>query len=133
MAGYDPAIFISGQGMPLIGLYRRFKAPVFWMTLLVVYGLAIMPADQAPSLGAGDKVNHIAAFFVLTLLGRTAYPSVAAWRLATGLSLFGILIELTQAIPALRRDASVWDWVADSAVILVALGAALIVERLRRR
>ncbi|MBO9377333.1 hypothetical protein GG804_11195 [Sphingomonas histidinilytica] len=119
--------------MPLIALYRRFKSPVFWMTLLVVYGLAIMPADQAPSLGAGDKVNHIAAFFVLTLLGRTAYRSVAAWRLATGLSLFGILIELTQAIPALRRDASAWDWVADSAAILVALGAALIVERLRRR
>jgi hypothetical protein len=133
MAGYRPAIFISGHGMALIDLYHRFKVPVFWTTLLIVYGLAIMPADQAPDLGAGDKVNHMAAFFVLTLLGRVAYRPVAAWRLATGLSLFGILIELTQAIPAVRRDASVWDWVADSAAILIALGAALIVERLRRR
>nr|WP_232307160.1 hypothetical protein [Sphingomonas sp. Y57] len=133
MAGFSPAIFISGQWMALIDLYRRFKAPVFWLTLVVVYGLAIMPADQAPSLGAGDKVNHVAAFLVLTLLGRAGYRSLPAWRLAAALSLFGILIELTQAIPALRRDASVWDWVADSAAILVALGVALTVERLRRR
>lgn len=98
--------------------------------MAVVFVLAIMPAPQAPSLGAGDKVNHIAAFLVLTLLGRSAYRHVAAWRLAVGLSLFGVWIELTQAIPMLQRDASVWDWVADSAAIVVALAVALIVERL---
>lgn len=118
--------------MAMIDLYRRFRVPIFWATLLIVYGLAIMPAEQAPSLGAGDKINHIAAFLVLTLLARIAYRALPAWRLAAGLSLFGILIEVTQAIPALRRDASLWDWVADSAAILVALGVARIVERLRR-
>lgn len=113
----------------MTGLYSRFRVPIFWTTVLVVYALAIMPAPQAPSLGAGDKVNHIAAFFVLTLLGRAAYRHAAVWRLGVGLSLFGILIELTQAIPVLQRDASFWDWVADSTAILVALALALLVER----
>lgn len=98
--------------------------------MIVVYLLAIMPAPQAPSLGAGDKVNHIAAFFVLTLLGRVAYRRVAPWRVVVGLSLFGILIELTQAIPFLQRDCSFWDWVADSGAILAAMALALTVERL---
>jgi hypothetical protein len=115
--------------MLVTGLYRRFRVPIFWTTMLVVYALAIMPAPQAPSLGAGDKINHIAAFFVLTLLGRPAYRHAAAWRLGVGLSLFGVLIELTQAIPILQRDANVWDWVADSAAIVVALALALLLER----
>ncbi len=110
-------------------LYRRYRVHIFWAVLIIVYALAIMPSAQAPSLGAGDKVNHIAAFFTLTILGRAAYRGTPAWRLATGLSLFGIAIELTQAIPFLNRDASFWDWVADSAAILVALGLVLLIER----
>ncbi|ATE65276.1 hypothetical protein [Rhizorhabdus dicambivorans] len=110
-------------------LYRRFAVQIFWTTLGVVYGLAIMPSQQAPDLGAGDKVNHIAAFLTLAILGRAAYRAHPAWRLALGLSLFGALVELTQAIPVLHRDASIWDWVADSAATLVALSAALALER----
>lgn len=113
----------------MFSLYRRFADTVFWVTLLIVYAVAIMPGDAAPDLHAGDKVNHIAAFLTLTLLGRAAYPARPAWRLAIGLSLFGALIELTQAIPVLHRDASVWDWVADSCAILVALAVAFPFER----
>ena len=110
-------------------LFRRFARPLFWFTLLFAYGAAIMPAPRAPDLGAGDKVNHIAAFLVLTWLGRNAYRALGRWRLALGLSAFGVLIELTQAIPALHRDASVWDWVADSCAILVALAVMLPFEK----
>ena len=39
------------------------------------------------------------------------------------------LIEISQAIPFFGRDASVWDWVADSAAILVGLGLAALIER----
>jgi len=109
--------------------YNRMRVPVFWAVLFAAYGLAIMPAESAPSLGAGDKVNHIAAFAVLTALGRAAYRKYPAWRLAVGLSMFGMLIELTQAIPILGRDASIWDWVADSAAILVVLAIVLCAEK----
>ncbi|KRB85928.1 hypothetical protein ASE00_04030 [Sphingomonas sp. Root710] len=113
----------------LIETYRRFRTPLFWALVAGAYVAAIVPSRQAPDIGAGDKVNHIAAFLVITLVGRTAYRRKPAWLLAGGLSLFGVLIELTQAIPALQRDASLWDWVADSIAILVALAAAGVIER----
>lgn len=112
-------------------LFRRFARPLFWSTLAFAYAAAIMPAPEAPDLGAGDKVNHIAAFLVLTWLGRNAYRALGIWRLALGLSAFGVLIELTQAIPFLHRDASVWDWAADSAAIAVALAVMLPFEKHR--
>lgn len=109
--------------------YRRFAVPIFWTTMALAYGAAIMPSPQAPDLGAGDKLNHIIAFLTLTLLGRAAYRTRPAWRLALGLSLFGALIELTQAIPILQRDASLWDWAADSGAVAVMLALCLIWER----
>lgn len=109
--------------------YRRFRVPFFWALVAGTYVAAILPNRQAPDLGAGDKINHIAAFLALTLVGRAAYRRTPAWLLATALSLFGVLIELTQAIPILQRDASIWDWVADSIAILVALGIAALIER----
>lgn len=113
----------------LIEGYRRIRAPLFWALVIGAYIAAILPSQQAPDIGAGDKINHLAAFLLITLVGRTAYRHSPVWRLAGGLSMFGVLIELTQTIPVLQRDASFWDWVADSIAILVALAIAALVER----
>ena len=110
-------------------LYRRFRVPVFWTVVAIVYVFAILPQQRAPTLGMSDKTDHITAFLVLTLLARSAYRQSPGWLLAIGLSLFGALIEFSQAIPFLGRDASVWDWVADTAAILVGLGLAGLIGR----
>ena len=127
VAGYSPAIFISGDDT--VRFYRRHAVAIFWTLVAVVYAIAIMPSSQAPDLGAGDKINHIAAFVTLTLLGRGAYRRDPAWRLGVGLSLFGALIELTQAIPILHRDASLWDWAADSAAVIAVLAIIHLIDR----
>lgn len=111
----------------------RARRWLFGAAVLIIYGLAIMPSDKAPDLGAGDKVNHIAAFLFLTLFGRWALRGTKRLWLALGLSAFGAWIEVTQAIPMLNRDASAWDWAADSAAIGVGLLLAWPVERLLRR
>jgi len=113
----------------LIDSYRRIRRPLFWVLVTGAYIAAIMPNQQAPDIGAGDKINHVAAFLAITLVGRSAYRHKPVWLLAAALSLFGALIELTQAIPALQRDASPWDWIADSVAILVALAIAALIER----
>lgn len=110
-------------------LYRRISIPIFWMTVTVVYVLATIPIPVEATLGAGDKANHIAAFLTLTMLGRAAYPVQPRWKLALGLVLFGALIELTQAIPVLHRDANLGDWVADSIAVAVGLIISLPLER----
>lgn len=114
-------------------LSDRARRWLFGAAVLIIYGLAIMPSEKAPDLGAGDKINHIAAFLFLTLFGRWALRGTGRLRLALGLSAFGALIEVTQAIPALNRDASAWDWIADSAAIGVTLLLVWPVERLLRR
>lgn len=116
----------------MLKLWRRAVVPIFWTMTVIIYAVAIMPSPQAPDLGAGDKMNHIIAFLMLTFIGRAAYPFQPAWRLGVGLSLFGALIELTQAIPALQREASIRDWIADSLAIIVALAICRMVERWRR-
>jgi VanZ family protein len=136
MAGHSPGHFHLGDsafGRPMTMLADRARRGLYAAAILVIYGLAIMPSDKAPDLGAGDKISHIAAFLFLTLFGRWALRGTGRLRLAIGLSFFGALIEVTQAIPVLNRDASVWDWIADSAAIGVALLLAWPVERLLRR
>ena len=68
-----------------------------------------------------DKVQHIVAFATLAALGSFAYPVTSPIRLLAGLSLFGALIEVVQAIPALHRDSDVVDWIADTAAVFVML------------
>jgi len=108
---------------------RRIGVPLFWFTVGLVYVLAIMPSAEAPDLGAGDKVNHVAAFMTLTWLGRVAYGPRSSWQLPVLLSLFGALIEITQALPVVHRDASFWDWAADTLAIATVLPFTIAIER----
>jgi VanZ family protein len=68
-----------------------------------------------------DKVEHVVAFATLAALASFGYPRAALLKLLAGLSLFGALIEVVQAIPALQRDSDVKDWVADTAAVAVVL------------
>ena len=99
----------------------RTARAVFWATACFSFVMAILP--QPPELPGhpNDKLEHIAAFTTLALLGSFAYPRALFARLLIGLSLFGAFIEVVQAIPALHRDSDVWDWVADTAAVLVVL------------
>jgi VanZ family protein len=110
-------------------LFRRL---LFWAVLLFSFVMAILP--QPPDIPGqpGDKVQHIAAFATLGLLGSWAYAAMSRWTLFAGLSLYGALIEVVQAVPVIHRDSDVRDWVADT----VAAGAVLLLVaywRTRRR
>ena len=102
---------------------------IFWAAALFALTMAIVP--QPPQLPGepNDKVQHMVAFGTLGLLGAWAYPRLALLQLLSGLSLFGAIIELVQAVPALHRDADRLDWLADT----VAAGAALLVAWAVRR
>lgn len=88
--------------------------------------MAIVPHPPELPGEPNDKVQHIIAFATLALLGSFAYPRTALIRLLAGLSLFGALIEVVQAIPMLHRDSDLLDWLADTIAVLVVL---LVVRR----
>jgi VanZ family protein len=101
----------------------RLIRTLFWAAALFALVMALLP-HPPEIIGASDKIQHVAAFATLGLLGFYAYPRVSALRLVASLSLFGALIEIAQAIPMLHRDSDPIDWLTDtiaSLVIIVSL------------
>lgn len=90
--------------------------------------MAILPHPPPVPGNPNDKVQHIAAFATLALLGSFAYPQTTLVSLFLRLSLFGAFIEVVQAIPVLNRDSDILDWLADT----VAVAIVLLLVRWRR-
>ena len=98
----------------------------FWLLLGVILALALMPAENAPSVFAEDKSNHILAFFTLSLMARLLWPQARLPLLFLLLTLLGGAIELLQLAMGFGREADWLDFGAD--VLAIALG--LLVARL---
>jgi len=100
-------------------------------TLLILYWILLFVATHIPlkkgALPQGTDVPlHFIAYaglaFLLTWWLSLKWDRLTFGRLLlilAGVSLFGVIDELLQGIPVLRREPSVKDWVADT------LGAAL--------
>lgn len=101
----------------------RVAQLAFWVAVAFAFLMAILPQPPAVPGEPNDKVQHIAAFATLALLGSFAFPAATLLRMLFSLSLFGALIEVVQAIPALHRDSDIFDWVADTVAIIVVLMA----------
>jgi VanZ family protein len=95
----------------------------FWSAAAFAFVMAVLPHPPELPGDPSDKVQHVAAFATLGLLGTLAYPRLSAPKLVVRLSLFGAFIELVQAIPKLHRDSSVLDWIADTIACAIVLAA----------
>jgi VanZ family protein len=101
----------------------------FCLAAALAFVMATLPHPPRIPGNPQDKIQHITAFVVLTLLAIPAFPQVRVSYIVTGLSAFGALIEFVQAIPSLHRDSDWRDWLADTVAIL----GAILVRRLLRR
>jgi VanZ family protein len=102
----------------------------FWAAVLFAFTMAELPQPMI-ELSSSDKVQHMAAFFVITALGCTAYRGLSRIKLMLAMIAFGALIELVQMVPELHRDAEWSDWAADILSVLAALAVAHLVESRR--
>ena len=102
---------------------------LFWAAVIFAFVMAVIPHPPELPGEPSDKVQHMAAFATLGLLGSWAYAQTGLLQLLAGLSLFGAVIEFVQAIPALHRDSDIKDWVADT----VACALVLLLVYWRRR
>jgi VanZ family protein len=93
----------------------------FWAAWTFSLVMAVLPHPPEVPGHPSDKLQHIAAFITLSLLGSWAYPRIKPLKLLLLLSLFGAFIEVLQAIPALNRDSDLLDWVADTIAVAVTL------------
>lgn len=107
----------------------RTTRSIFWAAACFAFIMAVLPHPPEVPGHPNDKVQHIAAFATLALLGSFAYPRTPLTKLLLWLSLFGAAIEVVQAIPVLHRDSDVLDWFADT----IAVAVVLLVRRWRTR
>lgn len=111
---------------------RVIARVLMWAAIVTAVTMALLPhAPALPIDRYGDKVEHMLAFAVMTLLAAIAHPEVPRLRLAEHLSFLGALIEVGQSIPFLGRDCDIRDWFADTAAVLVMLGLVQLGRRLK--
>jgi VanZ family protein len=103
-------------------LHRALAIGVFFVALLIVAVLLLMPAAMLVETDVWDKLEHAGAFAGLTLLGCLAFPERSnAARLAVGLVAFGSVCETLQMfVPG--RSASVEDAIANTIGVLIVSG-----------
>jgi hypothetical protein len=104
----------------------------FWAALCFAFVMAVLPHPPQMPGDPSDKIQHILAFTVLSGLAGAAFRSSPLLAIGIRLSAFGALIEVVQAIPALHRDSSALDWLADTGAVLVVLILAALIRRARR-
>ena len=93
---------------------------VFAVAVLVSLAVLFAPPSDVPSGPPGvDKIVHFSLFAVLAVTGRWA--GVGRGVLAGLLVLYAAGSELLQGTDLVNRDASVGDFVADSAGVVVGL------------
>ncbi|MDX1915214.1 MAG: VanZ family protein [Methylophilus sp.] len=89
--------------------------------VLVAVVTLLMLVELPPKQGGWpywDKVQHMGVFLIMTKIGFYAYPS-KKWWVAIHLAVFGALVEVLQGLLTVTRQASVYDWLADVAGILL--------------
>jgi hypothetical protein len=94
---------------------------LFWLLLAVILAISLMPAADAPTVFANDKLNHGLAFFALSLMARLLWARTHAAILFVLLMAFGGGIELLQLAMGFGRDADWMDFAADIAAIVLGL------------
>ena len=103
----------------------------FAAALIFTLVMAWLPHPPSVPGAEHDKVWHMAAFVTLSLLASLAFPAPPLTRIGERLSFLGALIEIVQGIPALQRDMDIFDWIADTAAVIVTLALVAAIRRLR--
>ena len=110
-------------------LLTTLRYPRAWLCLgllmaLFITVMSLLPANNLPSLGVSDKIEHAAAYALLafwfaSVMGRWDYLYLFLALLA-----FGGGIEIAQGLLGLGREADLLDLAADAAGSVVGLGLA---------
>lgn len=97
-------------------LARRTAIALFWAAVAFTFVCAVAPVDPL-HMADRDKVEHVLAFFTLTVLAVIAYPRRALAVTGMKLLAFGAFIEVVQALPIVGREGDLADLLADAAAI----------------
>lgn len=114
--------------------YIKLCAPyIFWGLVALVTKLLLMEdSGTLPSFPHLDKVIHACLFATLSFVGYLAYANYEKW-LYTSLVFYGATTEVMQGVFTRTRFASIYDWFADVAGILLVLLVVKLISHLNTK
>jgi VanZ family protein len=107
---------VTGSAAPQRVLSRGVFVVVVLVSLVVLFAPG---RDVPPSPYGVDKLVHGGLFLALALSG--SWAGMRRGVLAVLLPSYAAVSELIQTIPALQRDGSIADWLADAVGVLLGL------------
>lgn len=116
-----------------------FSAACVFTVCLAASSLFSLDEVPVKKLSLSDKALHAIAYFLLVLVWGfvfSVFEKVSKkiriiLLLAGGAFLFGIIIEALQGVLTNYRDPDIWDAVANTTGILLAVGFILITRKVR--
>ena len=112
-------------------LSRPLRLGLFALATVILLILCLLPSRDLPDTGTGDRFEHTAAWFVLTITGYLLAPNrklaIPVFALA-----YGAAVETLQGVVASGRHSDPLDFVADAVGVALAVAVFLIVRRFAR-
>lgn len=100
---------------------QRAARIALFLAASFAFVMAALPHPPPLPGQPSDKVMHMLTFATLGALAAYGFRLQTFATLFLGLTGFGALIELVQAIPMLHRDSELMDLIADMVAALAAL------------
>ena len=102
-------------------MVRKLAKIAFFIGLVAVIALSLLPQETLPETGMWDKLNHALAYAVLAVSGGFGFKGLRSLLMVgIGLVVLGAGLELVQSVTP-GRDGSIADAVAN--LVGVALGS----------
>lgn len=97
----------------------RLAPHLFWLMISFITLFLLMEQSKStPLFPHIDKVIHAIIFAILTAVGYLAYAKHSKW-LYLGIIVYGAITEVLQGTYTQTRLASIGDWLADIAGVLL--------------
>jgi len=104
-------------------------AALVW-TVIAVTLAALAPPSYVPHIFHSSHVEHLAAFYIVTLIGSAAFAHLKLFRLAAVLVVFAVLLAVIRAFQPAHQLSSTEDLLCDIAGVWAAI-MPILVGRLR--
>lgn len=115
--------------MPRVPIQSLFRLAFVALAVAVFVACMIPIPDALTVFSWQDKVEHVASFLGLTMLGMCGWPQRPI-RVAVGLVAYGGFIELAQTFTS-WRSGDLLDWLADSLGVALGIAAVSLFRRSR--
>jgi VanZ family protein len=111
---------------------RPARLGLYALACLILLALCLWPTQNLPDAPGGDRLHHVAAWFILTVTGYALAPR-RVLAIPTFAVAFGALVELAQGAVPTGRHMDLADFAADGFGVALGVLAFLAIRRMTPR